>query len=147
MPGRRFTTLVRAALVTPAVTRYATTNWSGSGTPHPEPKCQQKCRTSMDNIRCPVFLCAFAVDRLSRQRKSYVHSSGRRLRVLTAACRDHHKLASIHFICNRRCVAREGQGCLPQQFARGLVESAEFLVEIGCPNKYQAACGHDRPPV
>ena len=101
----------------------------------------------MDNIRCPVFLCAFAVDRSSRQRKSYVHSSRRRLGVFTASRRDHHKLASIHFIRDRRCVAREGQRCLPQQFARGLVKGAELLVEIGCPNEYQAACGHDRPAV
>ena len=98
----------------------------------------------MDNIRCPVIFVCTTVDG--------VIAAGQKLRKLLrtktsdapppAAITTNS--ASIYFIRDRRCVTREGQGCLPQQFARGLIEGAELLVEIRRPNEDQAARGHDR---
>jgi len=45
------------------------------------------------------------ISKLLRQRKGHVGSARRRLGILTAASRNHHKLAAIHFIRDRGCVA------------------------------------------
>src|SRR5687767_8627984 len=66
---------------------------------------------------------------------------------VTAKRRNHNVLFAVHLVGDRRRIAGVHHHRLPQQLAGVLVEGAEFLVIVRCPDEQQAAGGHDRPAV
>src|SRR5215468_8318953 len=83
----------------------------------------------------------------SRKSEGNVDSAGWRLEVFAASSGNHDILAAIYFVRDRRCVACERKRRLPQELARRFVESAEFLVEVSCPDKQEAASSDNRSTV
>src|SRR6267378_4247283 len=79
--------------------------------------------------------------------QSKVDAARGRPGIFAAACGDNDELAAVHFVSGGSGVAGEGESRFPKQLTSGFIVSAEFLVEVGCPDEQQPARGDDRPAV